>query len=123
VSKNANAGELRTPVYFKSVSRTTGTNGNTIPEEENVFGQDADKHDIPVRVKWVNVHGTEVMTALQLKLREPAVITMRYSPLINRLLVVYKEDDPVPFEIISVDDVENRHKWMEINVQRKVPAR
>lgn len=123
MSKSANAGELRTPVYFKSVERTTGTNGNTIPEEENVFGQDVDKHDIPVKVKWVNVHGTEVLNALQLKLREPAVITMRYSPLINRLLVVYKDDDPIAYEIISVDDVENRHQWMEINVQRKVPAR
>lgn len=74
-------------------------------------------------MKWVNAHGTEVFTGMQLQLREPATITMRYSPQIARTLIVYREDDPQPYEVISVDDVEGRHRWLEIKVQRKGAAR
>nr|DAR46642.1 MAG TPA: putative head-tail adaptor [Caudoviricetes sp.] len=60
---------------------------------------------------------------MQLELREPATITMRYSPLINEQLLIYKGSDAQPFEVISIDDVEERHVWLEIKVQRKVSAR
>ena len=76
-----------------------------------------------IRCKWVNAHGSEVFVALQQLLREPATITCRYSAKINRTLEVQKGSDTELYEIISVDDVEERHKWMEIKVQRKEAAR
>lgn len=118
MSKSANPGELRTKVFFKRVERSTDDEGFPSEQEINVFGQDT-----PVRVKWVNAHGTETFTAMQLKLREPATITMRYSPKINTSLIVYNGDDPKPYEIISIDNVEERNRWLEIKVQRKVAAR
>lgn len=123
MSKYANPGELRTVTYFKRVSRTTNDNGVPVPSEINVFGKDERGNDRYVLTKWVNAHGNEVIAAMQLELKEPATLTMRYSPLIERSLVVYCGDDPDAYEIVSVDDVENRHQWLEIKVARKMPAR
>ena len=118
MSKYANPGELRTNVYFFRTERITDAENVPIERDVNVFGD-----GVAVRCKWVNTHGTETFTAMQLQLREPATITCRFSPLINSRLIVYKESDPEPYEVISVDDVENRHKWLEIKVQRKEAAR
>lgn len=123
MSKSANAGELRTKVYFKQVVHGTDDDAVTTEKEVNIFGTDESGNDIPVRVKWVNAHGTDAFTAMQLKLREPATLTMRYSPKIKPDLVVYKGSDNAPFEIISIDNVEERCRWLEIKVQRKVPSR
>lgn len=118
MSKSANAGELRTAVFFKKIVRETDAEGFPCEAEVNVFGED--KY---VLTKWVNAHGSEVFTAMQLELREPATITMRYSPLINEKLLVYKGSDPKPYEVISIDNVDARGAWLEIKVQRKVAAR
>ena len=60
---------------------------------------------------------------MQLQLRQPATLTMRYSPRIQPTMLVYKGRDPVPYEVVSVDDVEDRHRWLEVTVQRKGAAR
>ena len=118
MSKSANAGELITPVYFKSVERVNDKESYPAKREINVFGESKE-----VLVKWVNAHGTEAFTALQLTLREPATITCRYSPRITATCLVYRKGDDDPFEIISIDNVEQRNEWLEIKVQRRVPAR
>ena len=118
MSKSANAGELRTPVYFKRIERGTNKNGYPVETEVNVFGK-----GISALTKWVNAHGTEAFMAMQMQLREPATITMRYSPLINEKLLVYKGSDPNPYEVISIDNVEERNVWLEIKVQRRVGGR
>lgn len=100
------------------VSRNANDNGYKPESEVNVFSNDA-----IVKVKWVNTHGYEVMTAMQLGLKDPATIIMRYSPLINDVLIVYRDNDPKPYEIVDIDDVEEKHVWLEIKVQRIVPAR
>lgn len=123
ISKRANGRELQAAVYFKSVKRTTDNEGFPVEKEVNLLGQDETGRDIPARVKWVNAHGTEVFAAMQLKLREPATITMRYHPGVHVGLLVYREGDKKPFEIISIDNVEERGRWLEIKVQRKVTAR
>lgn len=118
MSKSANPGELRTPVFFKTIERRVDKEGYPFEEEVNIFG-----YRRAIKVKWVNSHGTEVFTSMQLKLREPATLTMRYSPLINKKLLVYRGADPAPYEIISIDNVEERNRWLEIKVQRKEAAR
>ena len=118
MSKSANAGELRTKIYFKEIKSDVDDEGYPSEQEVNVFGDG--KY---IRCKWVNAHGTEAFTAMQLELREPATLTMRYSPKITETLIVYREQDPEPFEFISIDNVEERNTWLEVKVQRKVPAR
>lgn len=113
MSKYANAGELRIPVRFVRIDRTTDADGYPT-ETETVI--------LRTRCKWVNVHGSEVFAAMQQQLREPATITMRYSPIVNRKLILYKGADPKPYEVISIDDVKDRHRWLEIKVQRSEGA-
>jgi len=124
MSKSANAGELRTPVFFKSVSTSYNKRGFPELTENNVFGKDDEGNDLPIMCKWVNAHGNEVWSAMQLKLRSPATLTVRYSPLLeDPTLVVYKGTDSEPYEVISVDNVEQMNIWLEIKVQRKEAAR
>lgn len=134
MSKSANAGELRTPVYFFEIERTVNANGFPTETTKDVFSG-------PVMCKWVNAHGSEVWSAMQLNLKNPVTLTARYSPKINERLIVYRGSEyaeaqteitdaakkaalaKIEYEIISVDDVQNRHEWMEIKIQRKVSAR
>lgn len=113
MAKYANAGGLRTPIKFIRIKRSKDADGYPVEVEVEV---------LKTKCKWVNVHGTEVFTAMQQQLREPATITMRYSPLINSKLIIYKSIDPDPYEVISIDDIEDRHVWLEIKVQRKSEA-
>ena len=118
MSKYANPGELRTPVVFKRVTRTVNANG--FPEETETALYSGSQ----VRCKWVNAHGTEVWAQAQQEVRDRATLTLRYRPeLTDVTLLAYRAGDSVPFEIVSCDDVENRHEWIELTVQRKVSAR
>lgn len=116
MSKEANAGELRTPVRIKRITWNTDPDGFKTKTEADVFTG-------PVMVKWANAHGAEVYSAMQMNLREPATLTMRYSPLVKGDQVVYREDDPEPYEIMSLNNVENRKVWLEVKVQRLEEAR
>ena len=107
MAKYVNAGELRTPVRFIRIDRGKDADGYSVEVEVEV---------LKTKCKWVNVHGTEVFTAMQQQLREPATITMRYSPLINQKLIIYKGTDTEPYEVISIDDVDDCHRWLEIKV-------
>ena len=119
MSKSANAGELKTPVYFKTTATSINGQGFPVDHMANVFGS-----DVPVMCTWVNAHGSEVWNAMQLKLRSPDTITCRYSPLLNdETLIIFCGTDPKPYEVISCDNVEHRNEWLEIKVQRKVAAR
>lgn len=124
MSKSANPGELRTPVYFKLPDRVRDDEGFWTDTEVNVFGKDELGNDRPCMCKWVNAHGTEVFQGMQLEIREPATITTRYSKLLcDPRLLIYKGGDSRPYEAISYDNVEERGRWIEIKVQRKSGAR
>lgn len=123
MSKNANPGELRTKVRFVRTVRG---------QDEDGFYQETDQTVAEVFAKWQNVHGNEAFSDAMATLAEPATLTIRYAAALATYqpneasgvtMLVYKSDDPRPFEIISIDDVENRHCWMEIHVKRQVPAR
>ena len=117
MAKYANAGELRTPIIVEKYTETQDADGYPVQQWVNVFGTET------IKVKWVNVHGREVYESMGLNLKEPATLTARYSPLINAQCRITKVGDTEPFEIISLDDVENRHKWLEIKIKRVVNAR
>jgi len=124
MSKEANAGELRTPVIVEAFTDTTDSDGYKSKAWANVFGDDQ-----TLKVKWVNAHGVEVYESMRLELREPATLTARFSPLITpecRILKAVdanKEDaEQLYYEIISLDNVEDRDQWLEIKVQRMVKA-
>ena len=114
MSRNANPGELRTPVRFCSVTRTT---------DSESYYHDTEAQVLETWAKWVNAHGNDAFSDAVMKLQEPATLTLRYSDLIQPDQLVYKGSDPKPWEIISIDNVDERGFWMEIHVKRLVSAR
>lgn len=121
MAKQAQAGDLRTRIYIRRTVKGTDAEGSAYEREESVFGLET-----PERVwhcKWVNAYGAEAFTAMQLQVKEPATLTMRYSPRVRPDCLIYRLGDPAPYEIISVNDVEDRHKWLEVKVHRRGAAR
>ncbi len=127
MAKEANAGELRTKVVVESLAETPDNEGYATETWTNVFGTGK-----IYRVKWVNVHGVEVYEAMRMDLNEPATLTARYSSLITSECRILHASDAnktaaekakLCYEIISINDVENRHQWLEIKVKRQVSAK
>ena len=113
MAKRANAGELRTKIMVFDLPRDEhgevelGPDGYPASKPVNVFGEGKTRY-----CKWVNAWGTEAAT-----------LTLRYTPLITTTCIIYRGTDPKPYEVISVNDVENRHAWLEVKVQRKGAVR
>lgn len=124
MAKQARAGELRTRIYIRKVEKTANANGvASDTREESAFDPGPDGKERVYHCKWVNAYGAEAMTAMQLQVQEPATLTMWYSPRIKPDQLIYKVGDPIPYEIISVNDVEDRHTWLEVKAGRRVAAR
>jgi len=124
MAKQARAGELRTRIYVRKVMKKTDVDGVASDQKEvSVFAPDRQGKERVWHCKWVNAYGAEVLSAMQLQIQEPATLTMRFSPDIQPDQLIYKIGDPVPFEIISVNDVEDRHRWLEVKVRRRRAAR
>ncbi|HWS43299.1 MAG TPA: head-tail adaptor protein [Pseudoflavonifractor sp.] len=120
MARSASAGELKTRIKVFDVLDGEALNENGYPVQEpiNVFGEGGSR-----MCKWVNAYGVEIYTAKQAGVTEPATLTMRYTPLVTPTSTIYKGSDPRPYEVISVNDVEDRHAWLEVKVQRKVESK
>lgn len=123
MAKQAGAGELRTRIYIRKAAKTINENGVAQRKEQSIFACGPQGEERIYHCKWVNAYGVEAFTAMQLQIQEPATLTMRYSPLIQPDQLIYKIGDPLPYEIISVNDVEDRHRWLEVKVRRGRAAR
>lgn len=69
-----------------------------------------------VWAKWENVHGSEVWAADSVNAVGAATVTIRYRSTVDttcRLLLSSFE-----YEIVSVDDIQNRHEFIELKVRR-----
>lgn len=121
MARQARAGELRTKIMVFDAGPDDGevdADGNRVIPMENVLGEGRCFY-----CKWVNAHGNEVYIARQAQVTEPATLTLRYTPKIKCTAEVHRVGDPEAFEIISINDVENRHIWLELRVQRKTQGR
>lgn len=121
MAKRANAGELRTKIQvFDAPEGGEALNENGYPtaEKVNVFGVGGFQY-----CKWVNAHGSEILEARQAGVMELATLTLRYTPKITTTCDVYRGGDTRPYEVISINDVEDRHIWLEVKVQREAPAK
>lgn len=119
MGKRANAGELRTLIQI--MRRVVTTNDNGFDEEtyENVYGDGTYVH-----CKWVGNHGSEVFSRDSYAERRTATITMRYSQLADDgKLVVFLYGDSDPWEVVNVDNVEQRNQWLELSVEKRIRGR
>lgn len=121
MAKSAGAGELRTRIYVldrAELPQVTDSIGNRSCGTPGLL-----ERGKKLWCKWVNAYGNEVYAARQARVQEPATLTLRYTPYLTPTCVLCRRGDQVPFEVISVNDVENRHAWLEVKVQRSVPGR
>lgn len=117
MAKYANAGALDTIITIQNRNVTADNpSGYDIRQWYNVFGG-----NIKVWCLWVNAYGNERLEAYKIGLKEPATVTMRYSPLITATCRILK-DNGMPFSVISVNDVGNHHEWLELKVTRGAEA-
>lgn len=122
MAKRARIGAMRTRIRImdwptKDPSTQTDADGYRDQKRVNVFGEGKTR-----ACMWANAHGSEVYTAHQAGVLEPATLTMRWSPKITSTAEIYRDQDSQPYEVISLNDVENRHVWLEIKVKRKAAA-
>jgi SPP1 family predicted phage head-tail adaptor len=100
-----NPGELRTKVTLQKQTVSTETGGF----QEPVYTDLA-----TVRVKWVNVHGSEVWASQMAEALAPATVFMRYRSDVDLTCVLSKGGKI--YEITSIDDVRERHEYLELKV-------
>lgn len=106
-----NPGEMRTSVVLKKREVATDAGGfhaATWTTLATVFS------------KWVNVHGREAWDAQAAGAESAATVTIRYRNDIDTTCAV--EKDGVVYEIVSVDDIQERHELLELKVKRWSPG-
>lgn len=123
--KVTNPGELNQRVVLAKPSITQNENGAQIEGLAFVA---------LVWAKWTNVHGSEVWASQAVQAIRPATVLVRYRSDIDPTCVLVLgatvsdvvEDDVVvgktftggdQYKIVSMDDISNRHEYVELKVQ------
>lgn len=74
-----------------------------------------------VRAIWENAHGSEAIVAASQQYQDPATVTVRYrSGITPKLRVCMRGDEARPYEVVSLNDIDNRHEYVELKVRRVV---
>lgn len=105
--KPFNPGDLRTKVLFQNPVLSKDAGGAQYPTTYTDL-------DSPL-VKWINAHGAEVVTSDATRAVRRATVTRRYHPEVSELSSLVK--DGVRWQVISVDDIQERHEYMELVVE------
>jgi len=105
--KPTNPGELRVEITLSSRETTQDAGG---------FFQDGTPTTITVMARWINSHGNEAWTAAAAGALEPATVLIRYQSSIDQTWTVTKGSKI--YEIVSIDDIQERHEYMELKVKR-----
>ena len=108
------------PIYTQNALYLCVSNGATVPTYSwQAFTE-------MLRCKWVGAFGSDVLENKRVELGQTATITMRYTSLIDQRCRVFHENDAQTdvnaWEIISVNDPEDKHAFLEITLRRKVVA-
>lgn len=103
----SNPGDLRTSVKVQKRAITADAGGFQVEAWTDVATVWAD---------WVNVHGSEAWTVQSIQAAAAATVKIRYRSDVDRTCVLLKGSER--WEIVSMDDVRERHEYLELKVQR-----
>ena len=117
MAKSAGAGELRTKIIIEAKTGGRTSNGYSGEEWANVFPDGR-----AVFCKWVNAYGSDVIEVRRAGLEEYATLTMRYTARLAPDCRITRAGERRPYEVISINDVEDRHVWLEVKVHRRGKA-
>lgn len=113
MAKETTAGELRTRIVVQRRISQVNANGYECETWET---------SCTAQCKWENAYGRDVFEAHKAGLTEVATLTMRYTDQITPTSRILRGADPVPYEVISVNNVLDRGVWLEVKVHRKVAS-
>ncbi len=105
--KTMNPGDLRTAITLKKRSTTVDSGGFQV----QTWSKIAD-----VLAKWQNMHGSEVWAAGMAGAKKAATVLIRYRNDVDEACAV--EKGSTLYEIVSLDDIEERHEYLELKVQK-----
>lgn len=108
-------GEMRTRITIRRIISKIDSEGYNTREYRDVFSK-------PVWCKWEWERGTETFENERQRLEERAVITMRYSDKVDVRCLIWKDAETEQWDVIAVNDVDERHKWMRVTLKRSVKA-
>ena len=101
-----NPGELRTSVIVQNPTINTDAGGAQSTTWSNVA---------TVWSKWLNAHGAEAVTSDALKAVKRATVTIRYLSSLTEKSALLKAGER--WQIISIDDIQERHEYIELVVE------
>jgi SPP1 family predicted phage head-tail adaptor len=105
--KTTNPGELRTPITLQTPSISTDAGGAQRPTYATLA---------VVKAKWVNAHGAEVWQSQAAQAVSPATVLIRYRGDVTTGCTILKGGQL--YEIVSLDDIQERHEYLELKVKR-----
>ena len=105
-TKVTNPGEMRTRITLKSRTVTLGTGGFQTSTSTTIAA---------VWAKWVGVHGSEAWAANTVNATRAATVLIRYRDDVDETCMVVLDGEN--YEIVSMDDIQQRHEYIELKVQ------
>lgn len=118
MAKSASIGEMRTKITVKLPDKGVDADGFATETTSDVFSG-------KVWCKWVWQHGAEVFENMRLGLGQVATITMPYTDKITPRCKIWRETETAAgdaWEIVSINNVEETRRFLEIKVRRGVKA-
>lgn len=104
--KITNPGELRSLIYLQN---------STISKDAGSAQKPIWTTRAPVYARWINAHGSEAVASESLQATNLATVLIRYYPGLNTSWAILKGSER--WQIVSVDDVRERHEYMELQVR------
>lgn len=105
--KTINPGELRTSIALQSRTVAIDGGGFESPTWTTIA---------TVWARWENVHGSEVWAAQSVQATQPATLLIRYRSGLDTTCAVLLGTER--YEIVSIDDIQNRHEYIELKVRK-----
>ena len=112
--RTINPGDLRTSVVLAPRSVSTETGGFQAPTPDTA-------HQVSAKARWESAHGIETWTAATTGATEPATVLIRYRAM-DETWYVSKDAGVSWFEVVTMDDILQRHEYLELKVRRWRPG-
>ena len=105
-----NVADMRTRITFRQPTITKDDGGAQVAGFANIATNPT------VWARWINAHGEESVTSDALKSVQRATVTVRYR---SDILVTWQIlKDGLAWQIVSIDEVQDRNRWIELMVER-----
>ena len=101
-----NPGELRVPVTLQNPTVSQGAGGAQSTSWSTVGTMFA---------RWKNAHGPETVTSDALKTVKRATVRIRYHASVSEKSAILKDGER--WQVVSMDDIDERHEYMELVVE------